>query len=215
MIYRIRNGMIKMDNKMYVYDENIIFRQCSLASDNNHLKYGDCTNFEQKEENWKTHYYCKQYGIHLQCSKHPEIEFDIKYGSNGISYLNCPKCKSEPIQIDDIDELLKSCLKKLNYFRLKGANLVRIDDWYYPEIKKKIKTESGYWIEADVKQDKDNDTIVVIYVGKKDKEGKSQFFIKPEKLQLSNDYKDLDPSTILSKIELTLKDRVIKQEYEN
>lgn len=81
--------------------------------------------------------------------------------------------------------------------------------------KKKIKTESGYWIEADVKQDKDNDTIVVIYVGKKDKEGKSQFFIKPEKLQLSNDYKDLDPSTILSKIELTLRDRVIKQEYED
>lgn len=65
-----------------------------------------------------------------------------------------------------------------------------------------------------VKTDKDNDTIIVLYVGKKNTKEKSQIFIKPEKLQLSSDYKDLDPATILSKIEVTLKDRTLKQEYD-
>lgn len=44
---------------------------------------------------------------------------------------------------------------------------------------------------------------------------KTQFFIKPEKLQLSTDHKDLDPATILTKIEVTLKNRILKQEYED
>ena len=57
--------------------------------------------------------------------------------------------------------------------------------------------------------------MIVLYVGKKYSKDKCQFFIKPEKLQLSNDYKDLDPSKVLSKIEVTLKDRTIKQEYDN
>ena len=66
-----------------------------------------------------------------------------------------------------------------------------------------------------MKTDKDGDTIVVLYVGKRDSKEKCQFFIKPEKLQLSNDYKDLDPAEVLTKIEVTLKDRIIKQEYDN
>lgn len=74
--------------------------------------------------------------------------------------------------------------------------------------------ESNYWMKSDIKTDKDNDTIIVLYVGKKNSTEKVQFFIKPEKLQLSNDYKDLDPATILAKIEVTLRDRKIKQEYD-
>ena len=74
--------------------------------------------------------------------------------------------------------------------------------------------ESNYWMKSDIKTDKDNDTIIVLYVGKKNSIEKVQFFIKPEKLQLSNDYKDLDPATILAKIEVTLRDRKIKQEYD-
>ena len=89
---------------------------------------------------------------------------------------------------------------------------MRLDDWYIPEIKKKEKT-TDYWISTEVKTDRDGDTIIVIYVGHKDDSEKTQFFIKPEKLQLSHDYKDMDPSQILSKIVLTLKDRTIEQKY--
>ena len=83
-----------------------------------------------------------------------------------------------------------------------------------PEIKEKKKTESGYWIHTDVKTDIDVDTIIVLYVGYKDSKEKVQYFIKPEKGQLTSDHKDLDPAKILSKIEVRLKDRKIIQEYD-
>ena len=96
----------------------------------------------------------------------------------------------------------------------KGAKLVRLDDWYAHEIKEKIDVSSNYWITAQVKTDKDKDTIVVLYIGKKGQKEKVQFFIKPEKLQLTSDHKDLDPSSILSKIEVTLKDRTLTQKFD-
>ena len=103
----------------------------------------------------------------------------------------------------------------LNMEFFKDATLIRLDDWYVPEIKQKEKLESGYWIHTDVKTDKDGDTMIVVYVGHKDMKGKkTQFFIKPEKLQLSSDHKDLDPAQILSKIEVTFKGRKISQEYD-
>ena len=64
-------------------------------------------------------------------------------------------------------------------------------------------------------KDRDDDTIIVLYVGNRNSKEKAQFFIKPEKIQLSSDHKDLDPATILSKIEVTLKNRKLKQEYED
>jgi hypothetical protein len=96
----------------------------------------------------------------------------------------------------------------------KAAKFIRIDDWYYPEINLKEKTESGYWMNSDVKTDKDGDTIIVLYVGHKDSKEKVQYFIKPEKGQLTSDHKDLNPAKTLSKIEAQFKGRKITQEYE-
>ena len=79
--------------KIYRYNDDISFRQCSLANKINNLINGDCTCFDTKEENWKTYYYCNQYGIHLHCSKHPEIE--LRYiGNYGQYFLKCPKCNA-------------------------------------------------------------------------------------------------------------------------
>jgi hypothetical protein len=206
-----------MDDKkkeIYRYDENISFRVCDLANKINSLVKGDCTCFYDKEENWITHYYCTQYGIHLHCTKHPEFELELEYQSSIDSHLKCPKCNEE-ICIESLDILLKNCMKLLNIPKFKGAKLIRLDDWYIPEIKEKIEIESNYWIQCDVKTDKDGDTIIVLYVGNKDSKNKSQFFIKPEKLQLSSDHKDLDPATILSKIEVTLNNRKLIQEYDD
>ena len=43
---------------------------------------------------------------------------------------------------------------------------------------------------------------------------KAQFFIKPEKCQLTSDHKDLDPAQVLAKIEVTLKDKKLIHKYE-
>ena len=188
------------DKVIYCLDDNISFRKCTLF-DGKSLVHGNCTNFTESQENWKDYYSCNQYGIHLHCTKHPEVELDL---------VN--KCKKE-FEIDSFKMTINRCLKLLNIEEFKGAKLIRLNDWYVPEIKKKEKIGTDYWIEADVKTDKDGDTIIVLYIGHTGAKEKTQFFIKPEKCQLTSDHKDLDPAKILSKIEVTLKDRALSQQY--
>lgn len=130
----------------------------------------------------------------------------------GELFLVCPKCKNRTV-IKNLKEVYSRCQKLLNIEIFKDAKLIRLDDWYIPEIKDKLKLDSDYWITTNVKTDKDGDTIVVLYIGHKGSGDKVQFFIKPEKGQLSCDHKDLDPAKILSKIEVKLKNRILTQEY--
>lgn len=111
-------------------------------------------------------------------------------------------------------KLEMDCLKLLNMEIFKDATLISLDDWYVPEIKEKIKTDSEYWITTNIKKDKDGDTVVVLYVGHKGDREKAQYFIKPEKLQLTSDHKDMDPSKVISKIEVVLKDRTLTHKYD-
>lgn len=196
---------------IYRLNDEISFRKCSLFHGRS-MAHGDCTDFGDSEDNWKTYYSCNQNGIHLHCAKHPEIEFDIER-SYGTTILRCPKCNKE-IAVDNFSQTINQCLRMLNIEELKGAKLVRLDDWYVPEVKKKEKIASEYWIETDVKTDKDGDTIIIVYVGHVGTKDKTQFFIKPEKCQLTSDHKDLDPAKILSKIEITLRDRTLSQKYD-
>ena len=153
------------DKIVYRLDDKVSFRKCSLA-DEDMIVHGDCTNYSTREANWTTYYCCNQNGIHYHCTQHPDIE------------------------IDNPKELRSKCLRLLNIPEFKDAKLIRLDDWYVPEIKQKKKTESGYWIHTNVKTDKDDDTIIVVYVGHKDDNKKVQFFIKPEKGQVTSDHKD-------------------------
>ncbi|AVV60039.1 hypothetical protein C7121_29925 [Paenibacillus glucanolyticus] len=200
------------DKIIYRLDDDISFRKCSLH-DESKVKHGDCTNYYTKEISWKDYYFCNQDGIHLHCSKHPEIEMDIdnEYSEVG---LVCPKCQKR-IEIGSLKSVYSRCQKLLNIELFKDAKLIRLDDWYIPEVKEKIKPDPDYWINTNVKTDKDGNTIVVLYIGYKGSKDKVQFFIKPEKGQLSSDHKDMDPTKVLSKIVVTLKNRTLSQEYED
>jgi hypothetical protein len=200
-----------MDDKIiYRLDDNISFRKCSLY-DEDLTSHGDCTNYYTREIKWTEYYSCNQEGIHLHCTKNPEIELDIEIEDDEV-ILICPKCKNRT-NIKSLKDVYSRCQKLLNVELFKDAKLIRLDDWYIPEIKDKIKPDSDYWITTNVKTDKDGSTIVVLYIGHNGSGNKVQFFIKPEKGQLSSDHKDLDPAKILSKIEVTLKNRTLTQEY--
>ena len=206
-----------MMNKKCIYrlDDNISFRKCDLY-DWMKVHHGDCTNFEKIEANFRDYYICSLDGIHLHCTTHPEIEYDIRYDDDEDEnpyVLVCPKCKKE-VRIRNIKEITSRCLKLLNVELFKDATLIRLDDWYIPELKSKLKPESDFWITSNIKTDRDDNTIVVLYIGYKGSKDKTQFFIKPEKLQLSSDHKDMDPAKVLSKIEVTLKNRKLIQEYD-
>ena len=201
------------ENKIYRLNDDISFRRCTIAEGWSDFDVGDCTNFMIVDGVSQQYYRCRQHGIHFHCTKHPSIELEVIPMGHYV-YVKCNKCNKE-IKIESFEDLLQDCIKLLNMEKFKKAKLIRLDDWYIPELKENIDTKNpDYWIKADVKKDKDQDTIIVLYVGKKNSSEKVQFFIKPEKLQLTNDHKDLDPATILTKIEVTLKDRKITQEYD-
>lgn len=197
---------------LYRLNDKISFRRCSL-SDGMCVSYGDCTNFDTKEQNWTTYYVCNQDGLHFHCTQHPEIELTRKVDGIGTVYYSCPRCTPAMFEIENEHALRSECLRMLNIPAFKGAKLIRLDDWYVHEVREKKKDESGYWITTDVKTDKDGDTIIVLYVGHKDSKEKAQFFIKPEKGQLTSDHKDMDPANVLSKIEVQFKGRKLTQEY--
>lgn len=200
-----------MEKKIiYKLDDDISFRKCSLFETNG-TDHGDCTNFHTKEVNWSDHYFCNQEGIHFHCTKHPEIELERVDYSDGDT-LTCPKCKNQ-INIGSMHALISRCLRALNREIFKDATLVRLDDWYVPELKEKTKPTPDYRLITNVKTDKDGDTIIVLYVTYVGSGDKVQYFIKPEKGQLTTDHKDLDPAKIISKIEVTLKDRKLIQTY--
>ena len=196
---------------IYRLDDNISFRKCSLY-DGEQVNHGDCTNYTKKEIKWKDYFFCEQEGIHFHCTRDPEVELEVESSEYGL-YLICPKCKNK-IEIDSLKSIYSRCLKLLNMELFKDAKLVRLDDWYVQELKERVNVSSDYWITAQVKTDRDKDTIIILYVGKKGQKERVQFFIKPERLQLTSDHKDLDPSSILSKIEVTLKDRTITQKFD-
>lgn len=199
-----------MEKKLYKYSDEILFRTCDLFScDKSH--FGDCSNNKYVGKNGFDMYTCLQSGVHYHCAIHPEIELEVDNDKISDS-LYCPKCKKS-IDVKDYNKLRNKCLSIKNREIFKDATLIRLDDWYVPEVKIKDKPTSDYDVITNVKTDKDGDTVVVIYVTHKGTDGKAQLFIKPEKLQLTHDFKDLDPAKVLSKIELTLKDRTITQEY--
>ena len=214
IMYNRFGGVNSMaDKEIFRLNDEISFRKCSLF-DNERLSFGDCTNFSTTERNWRTYYSCNQDGIHFHCTVHPEIELEIENaGCNSITY-RCPKCRKN-IAVENSRELKSRCLRMLNIPEFKDAKLIRLDDWYVHEIRERAKNESSYWITTNVKTDKDGDTIIVVYVGHKDSTEKAQFFIKPEKGQLTNDHKDMDPAKVLSKIEVLFKDRTLIQEFDD
>ena len=124
---------------IYRLNDNISFRKCSLHNSKS-THQGDCTNFDEKEEHWQPMYYCNQSGIHLHCTKHPSIELEISSGRySSPCFLYCPKCNKE-IRISSFNETIQQCMRMLNWKLFKDAQLIRLDDWYIPEIKKKVKT---------------------------------------------------------------------------
>ena len=202
-----------MDQKtIYRLNDQISFRKCSLAGGNK-SSYGDCTNSSTEQYNWRTYYKCDQDGIHFHCTQHPEIE--LERVANSYRYeLRCPKCKNA-IPVDNQYELKNQCLRMLNIPEFKNATFKRLDDWYVPELKEKTKSETGYWVTTNIKTDKDGDTIIVLYVGHKDSNEKVQYFIKPEKGQVTYDHKDYDPSKILSKVEVRFRNKRIIHEFDD
>lgn len=195
---------------VYRLNDDISFRKCALFYGKG-TTFGNCTSFGEKDVDGGA-YYCNQQGLHFHCTRHPEIELDVE-SFYGTATLSCRKCNNA-ISINNIRQLINQSLRMLNVQEFRNAKLVRLDDWLVPEVKREEIATPEYQITTDVKTDKDGDTVVIIHIGHSGSLEKTRFFLKPEKCQLTSDYTDLDPAKILSKIEITLRDKTLSQSYD-
>lgn len=164
--------------------------------------------------------------VDFLCSIHQDTKLvmveNIKRSFPGFK-LNCPLCEQnddyQPLNFNrqKYEDLQKKALSLVDRKDLRNAKLVRLDDVYVPELKtdNMLKEDSDYFVKANIKTTVKGDTIAIIYIGYKGNKDKVQFFIKPERKEITHDFKDLDPAKILAKLELTLNDRTITQNYNN
>jgi hypothetical protein len=212
------------DKKIYKLNNDLLFRLC---------EFDDCTN---TNEHWGDHIKkcsvlesminnCFHEGdIHFHCAEHREIELSLQDKQNGprSMKLTCAICSlredyQPPSSLQRLNLQYISTFKQQSKALLasntfKGAKLIRLDDYYTPELSAKVKTEetSNYWVSYDVKENKQGQPILVLYLGNKKDGSKCQFFIEPETNKLSHDHKDTNPLSVLARIEVQFKDGVIE-----
>ena len=210
------------DKIIYKLNDDLLFRKCTFE---------DCTS---KSDHWGEHIKkcsglimnnCFHEGdIHFHCSLHREVELSIQDKQNGPRSikLTCAICslredyqppsslqRLSPQYISTFKQQAKALLAS-NIF--KNAKLIRLDDYYTPEISGKARTEeeSDYWLSYDVKENKNGQPVLVLYLGNRKDGSKCQFFIEPETAKLSHDQKDTNPLSLLARIEVQFKDGVIQ-----
>jgi hypothetical protein len=181
----------------------------------------------------KTRSFDGHYELHFHCVKHPEVEMShdeiIGRGAHHQqkdTRFVCHRCEYDHwVRGWSYDQVVQQALSAFNAPHFKDAKLIRLDDIYTPELKVefkgdevKVKTKEsiadGYKLVADVKKDKDGDSLVMLQIFK-DKQSKgAQFFIKPEKGQLSSDHNNPNPADFITEINVKLKDREMSQKFE-
>lgn len=211
------------EKKIYSLNNDTLFRICT---------FGDCTD---KINHWAEHikkcsgavmWDCFHEGdIHFHCPLHREMELSLHGGGLRGPFDNkliCGICSQKPdyetpvsrrkLTIQAINTLKQMARSLVQSQSFKNAKLIRIDDYCTPEVSQKIPTkdDSQYWVSYDVKKTKTGKTILILYIGDRDKKSKAQFFIEPETGKLSHDHKDDVPLEIIARVEVEFKNGEIK-----
>jgi hypothetical protein len=176
-----------------------------------------------------------RYSVHFLCSKHQSLEMSHTQQpdmSNGFRYNTCFVCARCDEDSRDhwywglsYDQVVETALSLYNSPLLKDARLVRIDDVYTPEarvtmekqdgtLKTRVGLPEGYKIVLDIKKDKDDDTMLMLQIMRDGMSKGAQFFIKPEKGQLTSDHNNPDPKDFISEIVVRFKDRELRHVFE-
>lgn len=213
-----------MDEKrIYSLSKDTFFRICD---------FDDCTD---KAAHWAEHIKkcsglvmldCFHEGdVHFHCPIHREVELSLHGGGlrGPLDYkLVCIICSQDAeyqtpstrrrLSVQGIFALKQAAKALVQSPKFKNAKLIRIDDYYVPEISEKLATkkDSKYWVSYDVKETKMGSPILVLYLGDREKKTKAQFFIEPETGKLSHDHKDDSPLEIIARIEVKFKDGKIE-----
>ncbi len=98
-------------------------------------------------------------------------------------------------------------INRMDAKRFRTMQVLNLDDEAVPIAKEKVSLppDSNYFLTAQLMESK-RGLQVVIYAGEKGADNKAQIFVEPEVRRLSFDQRDLNPSDLFAKIEVTFKD---------
>lgn len=211
-------------NNLVIYEltnPSVCFRVCNtLKSDVPDW----CTNYG-KDGDWNKKFTCRQQNVHFYCPIYKNIE--LVENMENIDFTNetiwwCEKCKQcdrtyEGIRLNK-EDIVRRARIIVESEKLKNACLIRIDE-QCSELKiNKLKTNTPTYVAwGKIETDIVGNPQVNLYIACSDDKGKKvHYFIEPEVEKIRHEISntDIDPATIISKIQITLKDRRIIYEYD-
>ena len=156
-------------------------------------------------------------GMSLVCREHMmKADELVKPTTLGVGFedpveLPMVRCLEGPhkIFLDKTPSAIRKLLsRRLDSKKYQEAEIFDIDGYLVPASKEKQLKARGseYAITAQVKKSDKKGEQIVIYVGKKGIQGKSQIFVDPKYGKLTFDQNDISPKDIFVKLEATFRD---------
>ncbi len=149
------------------------------------------------------------YDVIALCPKkncHGKLIKDIgaKYKHGEWKY-KCIVCDCKITLNKSIEEEGKIFLHRLESQKYKDAELIKIDDELIKLTESELKDDKDYWITAKLSENKRGNKQLMILVGSKREEDKTQLFIDIANEKLSFDQNNIHPKEIFTKVVATFK----------
>jgi uncharacterized protein YbaR (Trm112 family) len=140
----------------------------------------------------------------------PEDHTPMRFNSVSqyASMVTCPSCKSQyNFQPKTIPQIQLDITQKHAQLKNQKAEFLDIDGQLTPVTKpRRIKVDERFTIEVRVNRSRRGGHQVVVYVFDKEQKNKVQLLTDVDFQKLSFDQTNIDPRSILAKVEVTFKD---------
>lgn len=128
--------------------------------------------------------------------------------------LSCPKCDFKTSLDNSFHEKRKDVLKIMNSDYWEDAEVINIDGEMI-KVGKEVVKDPDYWIEAKISKSVKGVKQLMVLVGSKKKQDKTQLFIDIDNEKLSFDQNDKHPKELLTKVTAEFKESKSKMELKD
>ncbi len=139
--------------------------------------------------------------IRARCPK-DRCELDTSHGSKSIVF--CPKCDFKTKLNRDLYQAKKDACKIMEADYFKDAEIINVDGEMI-KIGKEVIKDKDYWVEAKISKDCKGTKQLMILVGGRKGEDKTQLFLDIDNEKLAFDQNNKHPKEIFTKVVATFK----------
>lgn len=143
---------------------------------------------------------CPRKKCHCRLSKSKD-----KYNIGEYKY-ECINCDFKITLDKSIEEKARDFIDVYDTREYRDAEMINLDGELVKLNSERVNEDSDYWIEAKLSKNKKNEKQLMILVGSRKKEDKTQLFLNIDDEKLSFDQNNSHPKEIFTKVVATFKD---------